>query len=62
MNINQIKSNDNIDNTNTKLIPYCIGKGCKNIGKHYLKIVLINKSAWLCDSCKDDFLQMKLIE
>ena len=30
----------------------CAGKGCQNIGIHYLEVQFLHKYGWFCDSCK----------
>jgi hypothetical protein len=40
----------------------CAGKGCQNMGVHYLKIVFLNKFGWFCDDCKNDLLSDRLAD
>ena len=40
----------------------CAGKGCRNVGVHYLKIVFLNQSGWFCEGCKKSLIGDKLVE
>jgi hypothetical protein len=57
-----------IDNTNStkqdasQEYRECAGKGCQNIGVHYLKIVFLNKFGWFCASCRDSLIIDKLVD
>ena len=61
MENNQESSNNIIDN-NIQGYNICAGKGCNNIGKNHLKILFINKSGWFCEFCKEDLINLKLIQ
>jgi hypothetical protein len=34
----------------------CAGKGCHNVGIHYLEIIFLNKSGWFCEQCGSDLI------
>jgi hypothetical protein len=40
----------------------CAGLHCNNVPTHYLKIVLIKKSGWFCNSCKRALEDDNLLE
>ncbi len=40
----------------------CAGLHCNNVPTHYLKIALIKKSGWFCDSCKQALEEDNLLE
>ena len=40
----------------------CAGRECSNVGKNHLKVLFINKFGWFCDYCKDDLINLKLIQ
>lgn len=40
----------------------CAGKGCKNHGIHYLKIVFLNQFGWFCEDCKYSLMHDRLVE
>lgn len=39
----------------------CYSRLCGQIAKNSLKIVLLNKRGWFCDSCKIELLNLKLV-
>ncbi|WP_148686366.1 hypothetical protein [Candidatus Nitrosocosmicus hydrocola] len=51
----------NKENSATDPFKRCVGIECKNHAAHYMKILLVNKSYWLCDKCKKDLESMNLI-
>lgn len=60
MMYNQTHTSNN-ENRDTDQFKRCVGIGCKNNATHYMKILLINKSYWLCEDCKKDLESMGLI-
>lgn len=50
------------DQYNNRAYNYCSGKGCNNIPSHYLKLVLIKKSGFFCETCADYLKDNNLIE
>lgn len=50
-----------INNDQVQKYKSCAGKGCKNEGKHYGKILYINEYRWFCDSCKVELVNAGLI-
>jgi hypothetical protein len=40
----------------------CAGRKCNNIAKHFLTIVLIKKSGWFCEKCKQSLQADDLVE
>lgn len=63
MAINKPEPN-NIANKNSLEYKYttCFGRNCNNQGKFNLKIILINRRGWFCDSCAKDLISLKLVE
>ena len=41
---------------------YCSGKDCKNTPLHYIKLVLIKKTGFFCDTCANYLQENNLIE
>ena len=39
----------------------CAGRNCRNEGKHFLRIIYLNKVGCFCDNCKDQLLKNGLI-
>ena len=39
----------------------CACKGCNKQGRHYLKVLYVNKFGWFCDSCRDSLVSNRLI-
>ena len=40
----------------------CAGKNCKNIAKHHLMLVLIKRSGWFCENCRQSLQEDGLVE
>jgi len=40
----------------------CAGRNCRNVSTYFLKIVLVKKSGWFCDSCKQDLEDNGLVD
>lgn len=65
VNSNQTQINDNQNNCE---IAYqnnsysCAGRGCKNNGEKYLKIIYINRMGWFCDYCSTELEKDSLVE
>jgi hypothetical protein len=55
----EIRSNFNYSNPDLSK-PKCMGIGCKNLGRIFLKIEFINKVGHFCDTCAEDLLDEKL--
>ncbi len=52
-------------NNNNEQIEYnhsCAGKGCKNAGIHYIKLVLLRKYGLFCDACFKYLKENQLVE
>jgi hypothetical protein len=61
MTHNQSKSSNNVF---YELNEYktCAGRFCNNAATHCLKIVLVKKSGWFCDSCRQDLEENGLVD
>jgi hypothetical protein len=55
----EIRSNSNYSNSATLKLK-CMGKGCDNFGKSFLKIKYINKVGYFCEKCTKDLLNEEL--
>jgi len=42
--------------------PSCAGRNCENLGINNLRIILIKKTAWFCQKCADDLINLDLVE
>ena len=63
MTHNQPTSDNNIHIEN---IEYkhktCAGLRCNNVPTYYLKVALIKKSGWFCDTCRQNLQEDDLVE
>jgi hypothetical protein len=40
----------------------CAGKSCKNTPTHFIKLALINRSGWFCQTCMQNLQKDDLVE
>ncbi len=59
---NQPRSNNNVHQQTTEYKITCAGVHCNNTPTNYLKLALIKKSGWFCESCKQDLQDDGLVE
>ena len=62
--INNIQTGPNSDNsyTVTKYNFSCAGKNCKNTPTYYLRLKLIKRQGWFCESCRQYLQKEGLVE
>ncbi|MBA3978663.1 MAG: hypothetical protein H0X50_10830 [Nitrosopumilus sp.] len=53
-------SNNNVDNRIE--IFNCAGNGYYHRATNRLTILYLHKSGWLCDSCRNDLINVRLVE
>jgi hypothetical protein len=58
----QTRSNSDNQNTVTGYNLSCAGKNCKNIAKYHLMLVLIKRSGWFCENCRQSLQEDGLVE
>lgn len=51
---------NSVNNYNLVEYKQCAGKNCKRNGINKLKILLINKIGYFCDSCTDQLLELDI--
>jgi hypothetical protein len=52
---------DSFNNNNLVEYKQCAGKNCKRNGVNRLKILIINKIGYFCDSCRDQLLALEIV-
>jgi len=62
MEYNQYQSNSDDQITITEYNLSCAGKNCKNIAKYHLMLVLIKRSGWFCENCRQSLQEDGLVE
>jgi hypothetical protein len=62
MSYNQYQSNSDDQNSVTGYNLSCAGKNCKNIAKYQLMLVLIKRSGWFCENCRQSLQEDGLVE
>ncbi len=60
--LTQTEPNSDISYNISKYNFCCAGKNCINILIHHIKLIIIKKSGWFCDSCKQYLQKEELIE
>lgn len=55
-------NHNNIDIKEKEEYQFCAGKGCNNKGTSQLMIIYVNKIGWFCDICKEELIDLKLVE
>jgi hypothetical protein len=57
---NLYRSQTKIKSSHAALISKCMGKGCRKLGRTFLKINYVNKVGYFCETCAEDLISEEL--
>jgi hypothetical protein len=56
-----LKTPNNIIDSDIKEYKICAGKGCNNLGKYRLSIIYINRTGYFCLNCKKELEDLGIV-